>query len=88
MTDDNNSSIDKQPNNPPFQNAGAEDIPPATSKDFRNIGYFVLVFAAIFIINAMETGSYRTPWPIAIAVTGLGAGLLIYAYLRKQRENL
>lgn len=76
MTDNNTSSMDK-----------AQDTPPASYKDIRNISYFILTIAAIFIINAMETGSYRTPWPIAIGTAILGAGLFIYAQLRKRKEK-
>jgi len=35
----------------------------------------------------METGSYRTPWPVAIVVTIAGLGLLVYSFIKAKREN-
>ena len=58
-----------------------------TYRDFLNISYVILTIAAIFLINAMETGSYRTPWPLALGVTLLGAGLFAYALNRKKQEG-
>jgi len=60
---------------------------PRTPADIRQASYLVLTIAAIFIINAMETGSYRTPWPVAIVVTIAGLGLLVYSFIKAKREN-
>ena len=60
---------------------------PLTSIDIRNGSYFVLVIAAIFVINAMETGSYRTPWPVAIIVSLVGLGLLAYSFVKEKQEK-
>lgn len=49
---------------------------------FRKAGYVVLLLAAVFMINAMETGSFRTPWPVAIAVALLGFVLLGFSCKR------
>jgi protein-S-isoprenylcysteine O-methyltransferase Ste14 len=59
----------------------------ATAADIRKAAYFVLVIAAIFVINAMETGSYRTPWPVAAGVTLVGCGLLAYSFVKARREK-
>lgn len=58
-----------------------------TAADTRNASYFVLTIAAIFVINAMETGSYRTPWPVAIVVSAAGLGLLAYSFIKANREK-
>ena len=64
-----------------------EDSKPLTSADIRNGSYFVLVIAAVFVINAMETGSYRTPWPVAIIVSLVGLGLLAYSFVKEKQEK-
>lgn len=61
---------------------------PLTAVDMRNASYFVLTIAAIFVINAMETGSYRTPWSVAIVVSLAGFGLLAYSLVKANREKL
>jgi hypothetical protein len=43
---------------------------PASAADIRYVAWFVLVIAAVFVINAMESGSYRTPWPVYSFVKG------------------
>jgi protein-S-isoprenylcysteine O-methyltransferase Ste14 len=53
--------------------------------NLREASYVVLFVAAVFIINAMETGSYRTPWPVAIIT--LLAGIGLFAYSWKQRPG-
>lgn len=58
----------------------------APEADIRSASYLILVIAAIFVINAMETGSYRTPWPVAIGVTVAGLGLLAYSFIKAKRE--
>lgn len=60
---------------------------PLSAVDIRNASYFVLTIAAIFVINAMETGSYRTPWPVAIVVSLAGFGLLAYSFIKAKREE-
>ncbi len=61
--------------------------PPRSSGDIRQASYFVLTIAAVFVINAMESGSYRTPWPVAIVVTVAGLALLAYSLVKSGREN-
>ena len=56
-------------------------------KKYRETSYGVLFIAAVFVINAMETGSYRTPWPVAIIVTLIGLGMFGYSwYLQSQKK--
>ena len=50
---------------------GLEEDPRTISGKFREASYVVLFIAAVFVVNAMETGSYRTPWPVAL-ITALG----------------
>ena len=57
------------------------------SETFREISYVVLFIGAVFIINAMETGSYRTPWPVAILVSLAGLGLFGYSRYLKSRQQ-
>jgi hypothetical protein len=64
-----------------------EEEPQAKSNNFREASYVVLFIAAVFVINAMETGSYRTPWPVAIVATLLGFGLLGYSLFQKPRAG-
>ena len=73
----NNSSID------PVGGDGKKQV---SAADLRYAAWFVLVVAAIFVINAMETGSYRTPWPVAILVSIAGLGLLGYSFVMDRRE--
>ena len=58
-----------------------------TTDSFRQAGYVVLFIAAVFVINAMETGSYRTPWPVALGTTLVGLGLLGYSWYLHSRSN-
>ena len=59
-----------------------------TSGKFREASYVVLFIAAIFVVNAMETGSYRTPWPVAIVAALAGLGLFGYSwYLQSQTDK-
>jgi len=51
----------------------------------REISYAVLFFGAVFIVSAMETGSYRTPWPVAI-ITAL-AGIVLFGYSRSLKKK-
>ena len=73
---------------PPVDNEEVQDEKkPVSANDIRYAAFFVLVIAAIFVINAMETGSYRTPWPVAVVVSLIGLGLLGYSYLKAARED-
>ncbi len=56
-------------------------------KGYREMSYGVLFIAAVFIINAMETGSYRTPWPVAIVVGLVGLGLYGYSWFLQSKEK-
>ena len=58
-----------------------------SAADFRNAAYVVLFIAAVFVVNAMETGSYRTPWPVAIIVSLVGIGLYAYSFIKNKQEN-
>ena len=57
------------------------------SETFKEISYVVLFIGAVFIINAMETGSYRTPWPVAILTSLAGLGLLGYSRYLLSRQQ-
>ena len=56
------------------------------SANFREASYFVMFVGAVFVINAMETGSYRTPWPVAIVTALAGIGLLGYSLYQQSRK--
>ncbi len=58
-----------------------------SSGNFREISYVILFIGAVFIINAMETGSYRTPWPVAIITTLAGIGLFGYSWYLQSRKQ-
>ena len=58
-----------------------------SSGNFREISYVVLFIGAVFIINAMETGSYRTPWPVAIMTALAGLGLFGYSWYLQSRKQ-
>jgi hypothetical protein len=55
--------------------------------NLRQASYVVLFIAAVFVTNAMETGSYRTPWPVAIIVALAGFGLLGYSWYLQLRPK-
>ena len=59
----------------------------AAYKGYRETSYGVLFIAAVFVINAMETGSYRTPWPVAIVVSLIGLGLYGYSWHLQSKEK-
>lgn len=59
----------------------------SSAGNFREAAYVVLFIAAVFVINAMETGSYRTPWPVAIVTALAGFGLLGYSFMEKSKAN-
>lgn len=58
------------------------------SGNFREASYVVLFIAAVFVINAMETGSYRTPWPVAIITALLGLVLFGYSWYQQGRHKV
>lgn len=60
--------------------SGDKESPQENSARFREASYVVLFIAAVFVVNAMETGSYRTPWPVAIITTITGLGLFGYSW--------
>ena len=70
---------------PDEQSAAGEQR--AAFKGYRETGYGVLFVAAVFIINAMETGSYRTPWPLAIVVSLIGLGLYGYSWFLLSKRH-
>jgi hypothetical protein len=64
---------------------GCEEKPGTPSDNLRELSYMVLFIAAVFVVNAMETGSYRTPWPVAIITAILGFGLFGYSWYLRSR---
>ena len=75
-----------------IQNSMTEENPEEenqqmSSGNFREISYVVLFIGAVFVINAMETGSYRTPWPVAIITTLAGIGLFGYSWYLQSRKQ-
>ena len=75
-----------------IQENGTQENPEKESQkirsgDFREISYVVLFIGAVFVINAMETGSYRTPWPVAIITTLAGLGLFGYSWYLQSRNQ-
>ena len=64
-----------------------EKNPQIRSGDFRETSYVVLFIGAVFVINAMETGSYRTPWSVAIITIIAGLGLFGYSWYLKSRKQ-
>ncbi len=79
LKDDNKNTMTQEPSEEENQQMG--------SGNFREVSYVILFIGAVFIINAMETGSYRTPWPVAIIVTLAGLGLFGYSlYLQSRKQ--
>ena len=70
-----------------IRNQGFEEEPQSTPEKYREASYVMLFIAAVFIINAMETGSYRTPWPVAIVTALLGLGLFGYSLFKKPHSD-
>lgn len=70
----------------PDEQSAAEEQKTAY-KGYRETSYGVLFIAAVFVINAMETGSYRTPWPVAIVVSLIGLGLYGYSWHLQSKEK-
>jgi hypothetical protein len=52
----------------------------------REASYVLLFIGAVFVINAMETGSYRTPWPVAIVTALAGIGLFAYSWIKQPHK--
>jgi len=67
------------------QHQEPEKKEPVKAGDIRKAGYFFLFLAAVFVVNAMETGSYRTPWPVAIVVLVVGVGLTGYSIVKERQ---
>ena len=57
------------------------------SGNLRKASYVVLFIGAVFVINAMETGSYRTPWPVAIITSLAGLALFGYSWYLQSRKQ-
>ena len=70
----------------PDEQSAAEEQK-AAYKGYRETSYGILFIAAVFVINAMETGSYRTPWPVAIVVSLIGLGLFGYSWFLQSKEK-
>ena len=64
-----------------------KEKPQSDSATLREISYAVIFIAAVFAVNAMETGSYRTPWPVAIATLLIGLGLFVYSRRLEKRSK-
>ena len=69
------------------QESQEEESQQISPGNFREISYVILFIGSVFIINAMETGSYRTPWPVAIIITLAGFGLLGYSWYLQSRKQ-
>ena len=82
MTD----SIKEGSHNTIIQENAEEANQQQRSGKFREISYVVLFIGAVFVVNALETGSYRTPWPVAIIVTLAGLGLFGYSWYLHSRQ--
>jgi len=92
-----NEPVNRKPetadnNGEPETAAAPEKNSPEDAGDFRAaagnlrvVSYVVLFIAAVFITNAMETGSYRTPWPVAVIAALTGLGLFGYSWYLRSR---
>ncbi len=86
------SKIMTEPMNEDNKNTVTQETPEEENQqmgsgNFREASYVILFIGAVFIINAMETGSYRTPWPVAIIITLAGLGLFGYSlYLQSRKQ--
>jgi hypothetical protein len=60
---------------------------PTAPENFREASYIVLFVAAVFVVNALESGSYRTPWPVAIVTLLIGLGLFGYSWHLQSRSK-
>jgi hypothetical protein len=85
------TEIKKQPaeeTEPEILEPGHDEKPQSISGKFREASYVVLFIAAVFVINAMETGSYRTPWPVALVTLLAGLGLFGYSWYLQSRPKI
>ena len=83
MTD----QMKEEPENKKNGKTPEEENQQGNGSNFREFSYFVMFIGAVFVVNAMETGSYRTPWPVAIITTLAGLGLFGYsAYLQSHKQ--
>ncbi|MFC1837301.1 hypothetical protein ACFLYW_01305 [Thermodesulfobacteriota bacterium] len=82
MTDPMNEDI----NNNTAQVNPEDDNQQLNTDNLREVSYVVLFVGAVFVINALETGSYRTPWPVAIITSLAGIGLFIYSWTQRSRK--
>lgn len=85
ITDDN--SKHQQELGEELEAPNVSDKKKSPAKNLRELSYMVLFIAAVFVINAMETGSYRTPWPVAVITAALGFGLLVYSFYHKFHDH-
>jgi hypothetical protein len=79
LKDDNKNTVTQETPEEENQQMG--------SGNFREASYVILFIGAVFIISAMETGSYRTPWPVAIIITLAGLGLFGYSLHLQPRKQ-
>jgi len=66
---------------------GDAEEPQTTPGGLREASYVVLFIGAVFVVNAMETGSYRTPWPVALLAALTGLGLFGYSWYLQYRSK-
>jgi hypothetical protein len=79
-----NDSINEDTNNNAITENQESSQQNQENGSLREVSYVLLFIGAVFVINAMETGSYRTPWPVAIITSLAGIGLFVYSL--KQRS--
>ena len=70
----------------PDEQSAAEEQK-AAYRGYRDTSYGILFIGAVFVINALETGSYRTPWPVAIVVSLIGLGLFGYSWFLQSKKG-
>ena len=85
--DDDQAAVDSPTEETRRMDESATEEQKAAYKGYRETSYGVLFIAAVFVINAMETGSYRTPWPVAIVVSLIGLGLYGYSWHLQSKEK-
>jgi len=83
----NDKSRNRQESGEELEAPNMSDKKKSPAKNLRDLSYMVLFIAAVFVINAMETGSYRTPWPVAGITAALGFGLLAYSFYHKLHDR-
>jgi len=85
--DDDQAAVDSPTEETRRMDKSTTEEQKAAYKGYRETSYGVLFIAAVFIINAMETGSYRTPWPVAIVVSLIGLGLYGYSWHLQSKKK-